>query len=74
MQNTRDAHHFILENYRMIVQIGITYLEMTDSSQLIPKRVDIEGLEIVRAEIPLPELNRFFYTAVGGDWYWVDRL
>jgi GNAT superfamily N-acetyltransferase len=22
----------------------------------------------------MPELNRFFYTAVGGDWYWIDRL
>jgi len=22
----------------------------------------------------MPELNRFFYTAVGGDWYWLDRL
>ena len=58
----------------MIVEIDITYLEMTDPSQLIPKRVDVAGLEIRRAEIPLPELNRFLYTAVGGDWYWVDRL
>src|SRR5262249_51169202 len=24
--------------------------------------------------LPLPELNRFFYTAVGGDWFWIDRL
>src|SRR5439155_10717734 len=21
-----------------------------------------------------PEFNRFFYTAVGGAWYWIDRL
>lgn len=58
----------------MIVEIGITYLEMMDPSQLVPKRTGIAGLEIRRAEIPLPELNRFLYTAVGGDWYWVDRL
>ena len=58
----------------MIVEIGITYLEMTDPSQLIAKKLDIEGLEIRRAEMPLPELNRFLYTAVGGDWYWIDRL
>jgi GNAT superfamily N-acetyltransferase len=58
----------------MIVEVGITYLEMTDSSQLKPKRADIKGLEIRRAEVPLPEFNRFLYTAVGGDWYWIDRL
>jgi GNAT superfamily N-acetyltransferase len=22
----------------------------------------------------MPELNRFFYTAIGGDWYWLERL
>ena len=30
--------------------------------------------EIVRVAIPSPELNRFFYTAIGGDWFWLDRL
>lgn len=58
----------------MIIEIGITYLEMTDPSHLVPRRTDTEGFEMRRAEIPLPELNRFLYTAVGGDWYWVDRL
>ena len=29
---------------------------------------------VTRAEIPSPELNRFLYTAVGGDWHWTDRL
>ncbi|WP_430783666.1 GNAT family N-acetyltransferase [Actinoplanes sp. G11-F43] len=32
------------------------------------------GVRIVRAELPSPELNRFLYTAVGGDWHWTDRL
>jgi GNAT superfamily N-acetyltransferase len=31
-------------------------------------------LSLVRAELPSPELGRFLYTAVGGDWYWIDRL
>lgn len=22
----------------------------------------------------MPELNRYFYTAIGGDWFWIDRL
>lgn len=29
---------------------------------------------IQQAEIGCPELNRFLYTAVGGAWYWTDRL
>jgi GNAT superfamily N-acetyltransferase len=29
---------------------------------------------VEQACVPTPELNRFFYTAVGGDWYWIDRL
>ena len=52
----------------------VTYLEMTDRSELIPaKRPSVE-IEVKQAEIPCPELNRFFYTAIGGDWYWIDRL
>jgi GNAT superfamily N-acetyltransferase len=33
-----------------------------------------EGLVVQQSCRPTPEVNRFFYTAVGGDWYWVDRL
>lgn len=29
---------------------------------------------VLRAEIPSPELSRFLYTAVGGRWYWIDRV
>jgi len=29
---------------------------------------------LLRAGVPSPELGRFLYTAVGGDWYWRDRL
>lgn len=31
-------------------------------------------LLLLRAERPSPELGRFLYTAVGGNWYWTDRL
>jgi ribosomal protein S18 acetylase RimI-like enzyme len=50
------------------------YLEMTDRAALRPSRGSGGELALVRAEIPSPELSRFLYTAVGGDWYWVDRL
>jgi ribosomal protein S18 acetylase RimI-like enzyme len=50
------------------------YLEMTDPRALRPKAFGRGDLLIRRAETPCPELNRFLYTAVGGDWYWIDRL
>jgi len=30
--------------------------------------------ELVRVEIPSPELNRFLYVTVGADWCWYERL
>jgi ribosomal protein S18 acetylase RimI-like enzyme len=52
----------------------VTYLEMRDRSELIPAKNPSVGVEVKHVEIPCPELNRFFYTAIGGDWYWIDRL
>jgi ribosomal protein S18 acetylase RimI-like enzyme len=57
----------------MATVITTYHLEMTDPAQLCPARQRPE-LEVRRAEIPQPELNRFLYSAVGGDWYWIDRL
>jgi GNAT superfamily N-acetyltransferase len=50
------------------------HLEMTDPAALRPSRATGLDLEIKQARVPCPELNRFFYTAVGGDWFWIDRL
>ena len=47
---------------------------MTDPSQLRPARKPPAELAVIRAEIPSPALSRFLYTAVGGDWYWLQRL
>jgi GNAT superfamily N-acetyltransferase len=52
--------------------VVITYLEMTSPSDLAPARA--AGVAAQRVELPCPELNRFFYTAVGGPWYWIDLL
>lgn len=57
----------------MTVDVTTYYLEQTSPSDLKAKHGN-EALEIKHVEIPLPELNRFFYTTVGRDWYWVDRL
>jgi GNAT superfamily N-acetyltransferase len=56
------------------VEVTTWYLELRDRAQLRPSARAVEGLQLVQSEIVLPELNRFFYTAVGGDWYWTDRL
>lgn len=58
----------------MKVTVVTHHLEMTAASALRPVLPPIEGLELKQAKVPCPELNRFFYTAVGGDWYWIDRL
>ncbi len=52
----------------------VTYhLEMTDPAALRPSRPAGGELEIRRAEIPCPELNRFLYAEVGSIWSWKDR-
>ncbi|MGQ9575439.1 MAG: GNAT family N-acetyltransferase [Thermoguttaceae bacterium] len=58
----------------MLVNVTTYYLEMLSPEQLRPKLPRRSDLEIKQAEIPCPELNRFLYAAVGGDWYWIDRL
>lgn len=50
------------------------YLEMTDPGELRPAPAPKDWCEIRPVTVPCPEFNRFFYTAVGGDWFWVDRL
>ncbi len=55
-------------------EITTYYLEMTSPADLRPARTAADGFRVEQARIASPELNRFFYTAVGGDWFWVDRL
>ena len=55
-------------------QVTTTYLEMTDREALQPARASRVPFDLVRVEIPCPELNRFLYTAAGADWAWYSRL
>jgi GNAT superfamily N-acetyltransferase len=56
------------------MKVRITHLEMRSSEALrAPPRLPSDIL-LLRASVPSPELGRFLYTAVGGDWYWRDRL
>jgi GNAT superfamily N-acetyltransferase len=58
----------------MLATVTTTHLEMTSPAEHRRKTSEKTNLAISRVTLPLPELNRFFYTAVGGAWYWVDRL
>jgi GNAT superfamily N-acetyltransferase len=49
-------------------------LEMLDPGDLRPGTKPERSVTVVRAEVPSPELSRFLYASVGGDWYWYDRL
>lgn len=50
------------------------YLEMREPAQLRRARVPEPAPLILQAQAPLPMLNRFLYSAVGGHWHWRDRL
>lgn len=50
------------------------YLETLAPAQLRRARVPQPEPLIMQARTPLPMLNRFLYTAVGGHWFWRDRL
>lgn len=58
----------------MLVEVITYYLELTSAECLRPSNASVAELEIRQSHYPCPELNRFLYTAVGGDWFWVDRL
>jgi GNAT superfamily N-acetyltransferase len=57
----------------MTLDVTSYYLGQTSPSDLKAKPPK-DAVEIKQVEIPLPELNRFFYVTVGRDWYWIDRL
>ncbi|WP_171162322.1 GNAT family N-acetyltransferase [Streptomyces sp. I05A-00742] len=51
-------------------------LHMTSPDDLVPAADPGPGPDVrfIRSELPSPEFSRFFYTAVGGDCSWTDRL
>jgi GNAT superfamily N-acetyltransferase len=58
----------------MLISVTTYHLEILDPRELRPKRSSRADVALVRVDPPMPELNRFFYTTVGGDWHWTDRL
>ena len=58
----------------MRVEVTTWYLQMLSATELRRAGSPTSEARIERADIPSPELSRFLYTAVGGQWYWTDRL
>ena len=54
--------------------VTTTHLEMRSRAELRPAGAARDPFELVQAEIPCPELNRFLYAAVGARWWWYTRL
>ena len=54
------------------LQVTTTYLEMHSAAQIIP--APSTDLTLMESVSPCPEFQRFLYTAVGGEWYWMERL
>jgi GNAT superfamily N-acetyltransferase len=54
--------------------VRTTYLEMAAPAALRPATLVPAEVLLLHASIPSPEFARFLYTAVGGDWYWRERL
>jgi GNAT superfamily N-acetyltransferase len=57
-----------------LTDVTIRFLEMTTPGELRPRRTALAGVTVTRVPQPMPELNRFFYAAVGAKYSWFERL
>src|ERR1700716_3735960 len=53
--------------------VTIQYLELPSRGAFRGKRSPRPGVAFARVLSPMPELNRFFYAAIGGQWFWLER-
>lgn len=56
------------------VTVRVTYLHMRSRDEVRASASAPRDTTLVRAEAASPEFGRFLYTAVGGAWFWRDRL
>lgn len=57
-----------------MTDITTWFLQMTSPEKLRPGRQPEQEVLLMRVGRPRAEVSRFFYRAVGGNWYWIDRL
>lgn len=58
----------------MLTTVTITYLQSFAPEALRRAPRPAGDIALRQARLPSPTLGRYLYTAVGGDWYWRDRL
>jgi GNAT superfamily N-acetyltransferase len=58
----------------MKTDVTTYYMEMSSPEEHRPGSSRPVDFELKQVKIPCPEFNRFFYSAIGGDWFWLDRL
>jgi ribosomal protein S18 acetylase RimI-like enzyme len=58
----------------MTVTVTTTYLHLPSREHFSPAMIDHPDLLVFEAREPLPAFYRFLYSAVGQDYYWIDRL
>ncbi len=58
----------------MTTTVKVTHLEMRSPADFRRSERIPPDVLLLRALVPSPELGRFLYTAVGGGWYWRERL
>lgn len=54
--------------------VTIWHLELREPEQFAAAAPSPVPYQLIRSEIPQPELNRFLYASVGADWTWYMRL
>lgn len=52
--------------------VVITHLELAREG-FRPKYSSRDAVSFSHVTPAVPELNRFFYAAIGGEWFWLDR-
>jgi len=55
-----------------LTDVVITHLQLV-KTDFSPKRLERAGVSFSHVLPAIPELNRFFYMAIGGQWYWLER-
>ena len=58
----------------MQIDVEIVWMELSSDDPVRESGPIPEGFTLERMVVAQPEVNRFLYTAVGADWYWVDQL
>lgn len=58
----------------MRTKVVTYYLELTDPAAFRPARRQFDDATLTRVDPPAGAVNRSFYTEIGGDWHWIDRL